>query len=780
MPMVPMFQGGVPQTLAQGGGSSGINPKMQDVAPIRQGSGSQASTLSMPRNLDYENLLKRSMAPVQEFAGSLAKTLEIMRVRTIKAESDDAERRVMDIIDATMNDPESGYMSKFGKNAMDAYDDAMSGMKKGIDNVLNDISPQAREAVASRIIDRQRTAVNQASRWNAQQTRSYQVNSSQARINALVSDASNHYSDLNYLNKTTASVMSEIDYLANLQGMDADSVKNLKSAYRDSIQAGRFSAWSEDDPVAALAAFQSLPDGSIGADVKDKLGRNLWGNAKKILAINIADTLGTTILDKKDFLKESLKPGFQTGDPVVDRLNKQQKLELFTEAYAYSAQKCSQVQSELQISVKNSLAAAAVDGSDPNAPTEDMFVAAYGEKIGHEQYASFKRSFDTAATQYSYRFMSPENMMADVENARPSPGDPDYAERKQAAEIRLKVAQEINKERQNDPIGSAIAGQQFGIEPLNFDNASQMIEQLKTRVMIAPTVSAYWSVPQVLFSNQEAKALVAVLDRAPVSDRVEILSQIAGAVGESGVAMISRQLKDGDRKSAVAMAGMGMNNQSGISVGEKYLRGMDAIEQKRVKIDPKVESGIVATMNNLIGDDPQEDTAGVFTSPEAAKDMVELATGVYAFQALSGESNNPTDAMTSAVGGEVHSYRGKKIVLPKGVTDSSVFNPDISEAVATQSKFINKMKGVFYFGGVAMTAQELAAKLPKLSLQTRNVNDDGSVTYSLIYNGQPIYGPDGSLYLFDLSKDMLLERKRKYEEETYDAENPYGYGEDEN
>ena len=163
----------------------------------------------------------------------------------------------------------------------------------------------------------------------------------------------------------------------------------------------------------------------------------------------------------------------------------------------------------------------------------------------------------------------------------------------------------------------------------------------------------------------------------------------------------------------------------------------------------------------LIRTDPNDGAKGVFANNNSYEPFLKLALGVFAYNASSGASNNPEDAVADAIGGKVAAYQGKKIVLPRGVDDSATFNPDISDAIAVQAKAIGSMKGVFYAGGVAMTAQELAEKLPKLSLQTRNINDDGSVTYSLIYNGQEIRGPDGKRYLFDVSKDMIPGKRQR-------------------
>ena len=51
----------------------------------------------------------------------------------------------------------------------------------------------------------------------------------------------------------------------------------------------------------------------------------------------------------------------------------------------------------------------------------------------------------------------------------------------------------------------------------------------------------------------------------------------------------------------------------------------------------------------------------------------------------------------------------------------------------------------------------------KLKLKVESANDDGSITYSLIYGRSPVVDEDGGLYTFDLSKDMVgdwIERHR--------------------
>ena len=116
MPMIPQYQGGVPQV--QDTGSAG------------------GAVVQLPQsNFDYAKVMETAMKPVQEFANSFTKTMEVERARMIKAESDDAERQVIEFMnDAMMG--ESGYLKQQGKNAVDTYDKSMEGIKSGVESIL--------------------------------------------------------------------------------------------------------------------------------------------------------------------------------------------------------------------------------------------------------------------------------------------------------------------------------------------------------------------------------------------------------------------------------------------------------------------------------------------------------------------------------------------------------------------------------------------------------------------------------------------------------------------
>lgn len=731
MPMVPMYQGGVPSVVDSGQ------------------TGRQVAQLPN-QTINYAKLMQDAQQPLQDFANNAGKALQTIAARNIKAESDEAEMKYMEAVQSRLYDPEAGYFNEKGKNAVDAYDGAMQGLKKDADDILGSLSPWAREAVQSRIQDRLRSAQGQSMQWMSRQRDAWHIGTSKARIDSLVESIGQNYGNKDYCGASYQSLDDEITALAKMQGLGEEQTKALREGYWDMAQAQRYNTWGQDDAVAALTDFQNNR-GSIGNDVAAKIGTQLWQQAKQPLAMMLAGSVGETMLNKKDFIKESLKPGHRTGIPAIDGLNQAQKVELFSAAYSYAAQNRAAAQADLRTAVQNSVKTAADQGYDENELSEEDFVRAFGEKAGKERYNDYKAAFDTNTAVYTYQFMDNEQIQHDLANAKPVPGSPSYADDRKLYDARVKAAQEIVKLRAADPVGAAIATKQFGYEPLNFEIPDKMMAQLGERVAQAESVARDWGGAPRILSKDESARLVTALNAADVDGKVGLLAQIANAVGPNGIRMVSDQLKASDKKYAVAMAGFDITpGDGGITSGEMYLRGLQLIAEKQVKDDPAVETGNVARLYATINPD-NDGTQWLFKSDAARADTVELARGILAYQQWAG-SGSIEGAIAAAVGGDVETYNGKKTVMPKGMHSWNIFKEDLGDLVETQAQEVKKARGTFYVSGRAVTGAQLAAELPKLALQTEKVNLDGSVTYSLLRNGEPVFGDDGSIYTFDLMK----------------------------
>lgn len=731
MPMVPTFQGNVPRVRDTGG--SGMVP----------------AQVITPRT-DYAAVMREAMKPINDTANAVSEALKITHARTVKAESDDAENMVIQTINTYMNDPENGYMTKQGKNAMDGFQPTVEKMQADIQKIVGQLQPATRQAIESRINDRMVSAISQAQRWNTQQTQKYHIDSSKARLETLLDDGANHYADPNYLAKTWGSIEAELEYqTADFAGLPPEAAKQMKDQTFALFQSRRFTAWAQDDPVMAFAAFRNEKK-NIDPDIAQKIENSLFGQSRDLLAYGLANAPLSYDKDGKLVNAKWMDdPRAKTGDAFIDSLPPDQHLSVVAKAMSLRRSMTGELRNSMVLETANSLARVLTTGQDDNPLTLGQFVEVYGPKEGQKNYDQYMMDFDYNQTMYDFKRTSNEDMRTILKGQKPYPQSDNYAQEYKYWEGKVKAAAEIQKQRAADPVGYAIENELYGYQPLNFSNNAELENQLKLRAANINNLKNEWGVPDSIMSKAEATQLVGLLEQADIDAKLDLLRRISNSTGSDGIRALSDQLKSGNVKYAMAVSGMEDYDQSGtVSVGEMYLRGKDAIEQKRVKVDTAAMYGLEASIYNTLGD--EEGAEAVFTSPQAMSATAELVKGVYGYQALNG--GNAQDALEQSVG-VIYNHNGKKIVLPKNVRGFTLMGDDFDDLVIKKADEIRKGKKNFYAAGYSLTPAEFADLLPQMKLQTYSRQGD-SMLYQVLFNGDAVRGADGEVFLLSVGGEQ--------------------------
>lgn len=788
MPIVPMFQGGVTQERDAGRDHAG---EIQLARPT----------------FDYAKNMEKALTPIAEAGKSITKAAEIIANRNVKAEADEAEQKYLDIerrilygpqqdegsadngfyrggTDSTTHDQfyrngpvslgelqdsplakqlgskendegfyrdiPNGFFGQQGRGAVDTYDKSIQGLKKEAKAILDNLSPWARESLKSRIADRLNSAETRMLQWRQNQEQKWHISSAQSRIDSLIRSAGDNPNNAEYLAKTQASIDEEVQYIGKLQGLDDQQISELRNKYRDLAQASRFTAWAQDNPIGALEAFQNESKG-ISRDVAQKLSDELFRTAKPQLGMMLSQQYGDKILDQKDFLRDFVSKGKKTGIPTIDKLTTVQKASLWSSAHAFVSQQRAVAKSSLAAQEKNTLSEVSMNGTATTVPDKDDYVAAYGKEDGEKAYKQFQDKMETTTSIHNYAGMTDEEIRADIEAAKPVPGAADFADQKALYDARTKAAEAITKTRREDSVGFAVSGGQMGFQPLNLQKTDELISQLRLRVEKAGDLAKAFGSSEKLLSKGETAALCSILDSSPIDSRVSLLSTMAQAVGSKGIQLISSQLKNSSGDYAIAMAGFDIPLGE-ITAGEKFLRGVDFIDTKQIKIDERAEYGTIANIADVIAEDPKNGVRALGDDPKAAAMVRQMARGIYAYNSKARIDSSAEKCVAESVGGEVYTHNKRKIVLPRGIDGSSLFSEDFGNLINKQASAIrNNTKETYYFGGKEFTAQMMADRLREMDLKTESVSPDGSVTYSVQQDGSPVFDSKGKVYTFTIS-----------------------------
>lgn len=248
MPIVPKYENNVPGVVESG---RGFGAPVDNVRP----------------SFDYENVMNRALQPWSQLADSTIKIEAYHRDTVVKARADEQLDAYNKEVQTTLYDPEKGYFSQQGKNAVTSWDQAQSDLQSIYDKHLGQIDdPDVREAFKSNALQRlnsvrQKTVVyrnEQNIRWRAQTSKDHADNLvEEFALGGFSPDGQ----------RTMASLMNEIEYQGRMQGWDDETLKRQKNAYKSLAYAGAYSNASMADPLGAFRHFQVDGSKQMSADV---------------------------------------------------------------------------------------------------------------------------------------------------------------------------------------------------------------------------------------------------------------------------------------------------------------------------------------------------------------------------------------------------------------------------------------------------------------------------------------------------------------------------------
>ena len=719
MPIVPTFQGGVPQVRDNGG--SGFVPARAPAV-----------------NVDaYGRMMQQAMKPVGEWSNSLTEALRIEHQRTVKAESDDAERQVIDAINARMSG-ENGYLTLQGKNAKDAFQGTVEGMTADVDKIVGSLQPQVREVIGSRIQDRLSSAVEQARRWNGQQTRAYHMQSSEARVQSLMTDADNHYAETGYLQKTWGSITQEIDYQAAMMGLPAEQVKLLKDKSYDLFTARRFEAWGSDNPVLALQVFKSQRP-KVSADIAAKIESGLFSKSRDTLALSLAQR---PISFDEDGNVKNLSwmddPGATTGDAFIDSLKNDQRLSVVLRARQLRSQMIQMRGDEFNTQVKNNLAEALL-GNNPEKMALDQFTEAYGPKKGLKQFKQYELDYEEAQFKFNARNMSDADIDAYLKAMKPVSGSEDFAARTKLYQASVKAANEIKKERQADKVGYALKNEYGSFKALDWDNATQVQDQLTYRVNEMTLMKERWGGKTAILSKDETEALKTKLSGMAPAEQALFLRQKMGGMTEDVQIVLADQIGD-NYGQAIRLQADKNTNKDVVT----YLQGRQAIAENNTFVTNVTNdkfSGTRAQWQRL---------DGLYDGEKLRENVMDAVEGIAAGLILSGSASASSayDKAFESVVGDIQEYNGRKVALRDGVTMYDLRRTIVawrdrlqgSDKPFARPKFLGENEK-------PMTGDEFSKYI--LSAQLLPLGEDN--TFSVVYGDQILYDVKGNPIVIEVN-----------------------------
>ena len=277
MPIVPKYENNVPGVAESG---RGFGAPVDNVRP----------------SFDYENVMNRALQPWSQIVDSAVKIEAYHRDTVVKARADEQLDAYNKEVQTTLYDPQKGYFSQQGKNAVTSWDQAQSDLQSIYDKHLSQIDdPDVKEAFKSNALQRlnsvrQKTVVyrnEQNIRWRSQTSKDHADNLvEEFALGGFSPDGQ----------RTMASLMNEIDYQGRMEGWDEETLKRQKTAYQSLAYAGAYGNAMLTDPEGAMRHFQTTGQKIMTPDVSQRVLMELYKTSKPIMASKLAAMGGISAL----------------------------------------------------------------------------------------------------------------------------------------------------------------------------------------------------------------------------------------------------------------------------------------------------------------------------------------------------------------------------------------------------------------------------------------------------------------------------------------------------
>ncbi len=277
MPRVPTYNDNVPGVIESGGS---FTAPVNNVAP----------------SFDYEAVMNRAMQSIQNFAGAVTKLEAHYNDTVVKARADEQLDAFNNELQTTLYDPEKGYFSQQGKNAVLQWDQSQETIQSIYSKHLSEIDdPNVQQAFKSVALQRVNSLREKSILYRNQQNNLFIANASKAHADSLIEQfaVSGFGEDSN---RTMASLMNEVEYQGKKGGQSEEWIKAQKANYASLAYAKAYSNMAISDPVGAMEHFQNVGSKVMNAETSNKVFGMLYHSGYPQLQVMLNNAGGATAI----------------------------------------------------------------------------------------------------------------------------------------------------------------------------------------------------------------------------------------------------------------------------------------------------------------------------------------------------------------------------------------------------------------------------------------------------------------------------------------------------
>jgi hypothetical protein len=195
-------------------------------------------------------------------------------------------------------DPQNGYVTKLGKDAVDGYQGYQSSVQQAYQDARSALpNPAAQQMFDSAAVKRVEYSLASGAQHAAQQNKIWQVGTAEARASTEMNVAANYYNDDTRFGQAISTIKDEALQMGELQGWSPEQVAAKQQSYVSQAWQQRIMRYANNDAVGAQSMYDANQQ-YISAAERPALEHFLKSNVQPVQARNLVATVmngGSTV-----------------------------------------------------------------------------------------------------------------------------------------------------------------------------------------------------------------------------------------------------------------------------------------------------------------------------------------------------------------------------------------------------------------------------------------------------------------------------------------------------
>jgi len=234
--------------------------------------------------------------PVPNIVGPVSQAVNIfddIRKQANETAVLEAEKQAMDLEFSTFDAPETGYLNRKGKDAIDGYQSTLDAYDNGMSKIRESLKNDEQKALFDEkvAIARRQQALLKGARHINQEREQFDADNLKAYADGVVSSAAANFNDPSRVGYDIGRGLAEIDAWAKRNGKSEDVVAGMKSDLETKAHTAVIDRMLATGNAAGAKSYFDSVSSKIAGDKRDEIEKELGASVAEAKAFDVVGTV---------------------------------------------------------------------------------------------------------------------------------------------------------------------------------------------------------------------------------------------------------------------------------------------------------------------------------------------------------------------------------------------------------------------------------------------------------------------------------------------------------